>query len=150
MSNFLCARGTVVNSLGSNSAGIYKVEGLETKKGAYPLLITAISWGKRDLLLPVSCLNGVKIIYSFGPGFGEVVVRGNILLGPLAGGAGTQNLQGLIDWFEGKRVSKSRKPVQLSILRQGAVRAYLNTLQIAEPNPEFQTQMFAIGGVLVE
>jgi hypothetical protein len=149
--NYLCARGTVAHGLASNTAGIYKVEGLETKKGSYPLLIKSISWGKRDLLLPVACLNGVKVIYSFGPGFGEVVVRGEILLGPLAGGAGgTQNLQGLIDWFEAHRVSKSRRPVKLSIVQQGAVKAYLNTLQIAEPNQEFQTQMFAMGGVLVE
>jgi len=148
--NYLCARGTVVNGLPSNSSGIYKIEGLEAKKGSYPLLIKSIGWGKRDLLLPVACLNGVKIIYSFGSGFGDVVVRGEILLGPLAGGAGTQNLQGLVDWFESRRVSKSQKPVKLSIIHQGAVKAYLNTLQIAEPNQEFQTQMFAMGGILVE
>ena len=148
--NYLCARGTVVNGLPAGGSGIYKVEGLETKKGSYPLLISSISWGKRDILLPVPCLNGVKVIYSFGPGFGEVVIRGQILLGPLAGGGGTRNLQGLVDWFEQRRVSKSKKPVKLSIVGQGAVKAYLNTLQIAEPNQEFQTQMFAMGGVLVE
>jgi hypothetical protein len=150
MNDYLCARGTVVNGLPKNAAGIYAVAGLESKKGAYPLLITGISWGKRDLLLPVACLNGVKVIYSFGEGFGDVVVRGQILLGPQAGQGSTSHLQGLIDWFQSKRSAKSKAPVKLSILRSGAVRAYLTSLQIAEADSQFHVQNFAMGGVLVE
>lgn len=150
MSEFLCARGTVVNGLPKNSAGIYAVSGLESKKGAYPLLITGISWNKRDILLPVACLNGVKVLYSFGESFGDVVVRGQILLGPQAGKGGTSHVQGLVDWFQGNRSSKSKKPVKLSILRSGAVRAYLNSLQIAEADPQNHVLNFAMGGVLVE
>ncbi len=150
MTNYLCARGSVVNGLPKNSAGVYSVDGLESKKGQYPLLITGISYDKKDMILPVTCLNGVKVLYSFGEGFGQVVVRGQILLGPQAGGGSTSHLQGLIDWFQSKRVSKSRTPVKLSILRSGAVRAYLNSLQIAEADPQFHIQQFAMGGVLVE
>jgi hypothetical protein len=150
MSDYLCARGTVINGLPRGSAGIYAVEGLESKKGDYPLLITGISWDKRDLLLPVACLNGVKVIYSFGEGFGQVLVRGQILLGPQVGQGSTSHLQGLIDWFQSKRSAKGKRPVKLSILRSGAVRAYLNSLQIADADPQFHVQNFALGGVLVE
>lgn len=150
MNNYLCARGSVINGLPKNGAGIYAVSGLESKKGQYPLLITGISFDKQDLLLPVACLNNVKVLYSFGEGFGQVVIRGQILLGPQAGGGSTSHVQGLIDWFQSKRVSKSRTPVKLSVLRSGAVRAYLNSLQIAEADSQFHIQQFAMGGVLVE
>lgn len=150
MNTYLCARGSVVNGLPQNSAGIYAVDGLESKKGEYPLMITGISFDKHDLLLPVACLNSVKVIYSFGEGFGQVVVRGQILLGPQAGGGGTSHVKGLIDWFQSKRSARARSPVKLSVLRSGAVRAYLNSLQIAEADAQFHVLHFALGGVLVE
>lgn len=150
MENYLCARGTVVNGLPTSTPGIYSVAGLESKKGDYPLLIDAITFDKKDSLLAVACLNNVKVVYSFGEAFGDVVVRGTLLLGPLTSNVGTRHLQSLIDWFQANRVSASKAPVKMSIARQGAIRAYLNALRIAEPNPQFHTQAFVIGGVLVE
>ena len=71
-------------------------------------------------------------------------------MGPVVGGAATNNIQALIDWFQTNRASASQTTVSMSILNQGAIRAYLDTLTIGEPNAEFQIQPFAIGGILVE
>lgn len=149
-SSYLCPRGSVINTLSRNQAGIYTLEGLENKKGDYPLLITSVAYNKQDIVSTVSCLNNVKVIYSFGEEFGGVAVAGQILLGPVSTGASTNQLQGLLSWFASNRVSKSKRPVQASILQTGAIRFYLHSLRIGEPNVQFHVQPFLLSGVLVE
>lgn len=147
MSDYLCARGTVINSTPNNSSGAYAVEGLESMKGDYPLLIDSVNFNKNDILLPVACLGNFKVLYSFGQGFGSVQIVGTILLGPNADGS---KFGSLIDWFEQHRSSKSGTPVNVSVLSAGAVKVYLSGLSISDADPNFNTQRFALTGVLVE
>lgn len=149
-SSILCARGTVL-SYGSKSKGIYDIAGLTTKKGDYPLLIDSVTFGKKDIMLMMSCLNNVKVIYSFGQDFGNVAILGKILLGPIAGGGKSEHMRGLLNWFETNRSSKKKKPVSVSILGQErAEKFYLQSLQLGDPVTEFHIQPFVISGILLE
>jgi hypothetical protein len=144
MSTFFPDRGTVYR-IGGRGVGLYQVEGLTHPN----ILITGIPSGGQDLIFRNHTLNGKRIIYSMGPGFGESAITGDLLLGA-GNGCGARNLiSTLTGWFEANRVSNKRGPVSVSVGNR-AFKLYVTSMVLAQSDPELNIQSFAFQGTTAE
>jgi hypothetical protein len=144
VSTFFPARGTIYR-VGGSGTGLYRVQGL-----AHPnILLTGVPSGGQDLIFRNHTLNGKRIIYSLGPGFGESAITGELLLGPNNGCGSSNLLSTLVSWWERNRVSTKRGPVSVSAGNR-AFKLYVTSLVLAQPDPELNIQGFALQGTTAE
>ncbi len=113
-----------------------------------PILIMGIELGQQDIVSPVSCLNNVKLFYTFGQSFGNVMIRGEMLLGPL-GSVQSDGVRILNDFFNQQRVSNLKRATTFSIA-QTAYQMYMTGLQIGQVDVEFHVLPFVFTGVLID
>lgn len=113
-----------------------------------PILIMGIELSQQDIVSPVSCLGNVKIFYTFGQAFGNVMIRGEMLLGPL-GSVQSDGVRLLSDFFNQQRVSNLKKATTFSIA-QTAYQMYMTGLQIGQVDIEFHVLPFVFTGVLID
>ncbi len=135
MSQFFPSSGCVYAPAGTG-AGAYALSGLQS---SVPILITGAQVMDTDLILPVVCLNGVRIVYAFGQNFGEAGVNGLALLG--SGGA--NNAESLKSFVDGKRTSAGGTTAYLST-PLGGFKVYVTGLSLGSPDSDFQIQPFVI------
>lgn len=98
-----------------------------------------------DVVAPVITTEDLKVLYVFGKSFGRVSVQGNILLGQASNPP--TKLTAVQTWFQSNRVSTSKKPVNLSIAKQ-AYSVFFTGMTLGGSDPEFNTQSFALEGVI--
>ena len=147
---FLPARGTVYNYQMKNSTGkgMYWIDTMPSGKGNYPILIKGVEISDVDLVGPMTLLNGFKALYSFGRDFGNAVIHGEVLLGPTASTATAMG--DLINFFEAYRISKTNKPVNVSVPGGKAYKTFLTGLALGMPDVQYHTQSFAICGIIAD
>lgn len=115
---------------------------------AFPILISGIATTQNDIVSQVSCLENVKILYTFGQNFGQLIIRGEVLMGP-AGEIKKQAVQQLEDYFWKYRVSTRGLPVMVSIA-DNAFYAYLVGMEIHDVMTDFHILPFVLYGVLLD
>lgn len=145
---FAAGRGCVYHNAGG-SAGWYKLEGLGDNDPS--ILVMGSEITDSDIVLPESCVDNKKVLYVFGQKFGDVRVAGTILCGPGGErGAGGTAYDAVLTWFQGARVTKTKKPVSLSTPGQKSYKIYILGLSFAIPDAEFHTQPFLIYGMIAD
>ena len=139
---FASSRGCVYAPNSRGGQGSYAVEGLDRGSAESPILILGADLKDSDIVLPVSTLNGIKIIYTFGEAWGDATILGLALLG-----SGDSSLKRLTSWFKGKRSSagESAQTVNLST-PGGPYKLYIHAFGLAQPDEKFNTQPFMIYG----
>lgn len=114
------------------------------------ILIMGVQLGKRDIVSQVPCLNNAKVLYSFGQNFGDVAIRGEVLLGAVGQkDSAQQGVKSLTDFFESNRVSRSLMPIAVSVASH-AFYVYLTGLVIHDIDPEFHVMPFVMMGTLLD
>jgi hypothetical protein len=111
------------------------------------VLIDSATVRDRDIVSPVSGLGNSKIIYVFGTAVGDVDISGRILLGP--SGRATNGISKIKDYFESKRVFKSRGGVNLSV-PGAAYKIQLIGFALGAADPFFNIQQFVISGIIAD
>jgi len=120
----------------------------KNSQAATPVLIMGIEISQTDIVSAVSCLNNIKVFYTFGQAFGNVVIRGEMLLGPL-GSIQSDGVRILNDYFHSQRVSNLKKATTFSVA-QTAYKMYMTGLMIGNVDVEFHVLPFVISGVLID
>jgi len=159
----LSARGTfyLVKLAATYGPGIYSIDELTREvtaagdnafrrpgESTSPILLTSVEFNQVDITSQVPCLNNVKVFYSFGQNFGQVVISGEVLLGPL-GDMSYAGVDRLVSFFWRNRVSVKRKPVAVSVANNSYF-VYLTGLRIGQVNPDFHIMPFVMFGTLLD
>lgn len=113
-----------------------------------PILLTSVEFNQVDITSQVPCLNNVKVFYSFGQNFGQVVIQGEVLLGPL-GDLSYAGVERLVSFFWRNRVSVKRQPVAISVA-DNAYFVYLTGLRIGQVVADFHIMPFVMFGTLLD
>lgn len=135
MAQFFPAAGCVYSPTGTG-AGAYALSGL---RSSVPILITGGQVMDTDLILPVVCLNNIRIMYSFGANFGDAAVSGIALLGA----GGSNKAESLKSYVDGKRTSGAGSQAYLST-PLGGFKVYVTGFSLGAPDSDFQIQPFVI------
>lgn len=142
--NFIFPARGFVHVIGGRQPGIYKVEGLDHEG----VLITGVDRSDEDIIQRQQSINGLRILYTAGPAFGEIGIAGDILLGT-AEAANKTRVSAISRWFQAHRTSGlSRKGVRLSIGDEGLLVAP-HRLTLSQADPELNIQSFFIQGSVV-
>ena len=133
---------------GGSSAGFFALNPSISSPTTSPVLILGASLEDPDVLVPRSTLDGFRIVYSFGPGFGSVNILGVALLGNENGGG--KGFASVMQWFQQNRASAKKKPVQLSLPGKVSYNVLISGLAVGQTDPRFNTQQFMLGGIIAE
>lgn len=142
------AKGCVHFVRRDSTAGFYSLRPPLAGTEEAPIILDGAEYTTRDNLFAVSTLDKSQFVYTFGKDFGDYVISGRVLLGK--SDSGKTGLTPLISWFEANRVSNNSQLVALQYPSAQSVNLIVNALSIGRPDPEFNIQMFAIRGILVE
>lgn len=162
----LSARGTFYQvKLASNyGPGVYSIDELTREvtapdftgpslfrrpgEATSPILLTGVEFNQVDITSQVPCLDNVKVFYSFGQNFGQVVISGEVLLGPL-GDINYDGVDRLISFFWKNRVSEKRQAIAVSVANNSYF-VYLTGLRISRVDPDFHIMPFVMFGTLLD
>lgn len=154
--NFLTGAGLVVSTKEGRSS-CYDIQGalgeVLTSTGVQSggvLLLNDVAIADQDLLAEVPAVDGYRIIFRFGKGFGSVTIRGTIYLGPVDCSSMSMSLlvQKLDDAFEKARISNKDTPEMVSIAGGQAYPFYPIKLEKGNANPIFNAITFTITGII--
>lgn len=151
--NILPSRGCVYSVESDKAEGFYSVKGLShgsQSPSDRPILVRAISFEDKDITSPITTLGGVRVIYRFGKGIGNVRISGEILMGPAGDAGNAQSQSDVITFFESHRVSVRDEPVIATLPGGRGVQAYLYGLLMGDMDPATHTQPFLITGYLAD
>ena len=154
--NFLTGAGLVVSRKETRSSA-YSIQGslgevltsLGVQSGSV-LLLNDVAITDQDLLAEVPAVDGYRIIFRFGKGFGTVSIRGTIYLGPVdCKGKGKSSIVAkLDDAFEKARISNKDTPEMVSIAGGQAYPFYPIKLEKGNANAVFNAITFTITGII--
>lgn len=143
MEIFASSKGCVFVPSPRGGGGAYALEGLDRGSAESPILIQGADLHDADILLPVSLLDGGKILYTFGRAWGDVSVAGVVLLGS----AGDGSLKKVKSWFESRRVGGSTDPRPVNLSTPGGpYKLYIHAFGLGMPDAEFHIQPFMVYG----
>ena len=151
MQTFFPARGCVykVSDPTKANVGFYNLKGLKSPGNAANILIQGVDLEHSDIVQQVVGLDNSKTLYTFGTAFGTVAVYGEILMGP-GGSTGDDGFGTVLEFFNDNRVSKSKKPVILSMPDSTTISVYLRGLSIGRIDPEYHIQPFVFVGAIAD
>lgn len=147
-STYFPSRGCIykVDSGGGGSSAFISLNPALTGSGNSPIILDSASITQKDLVVPKPTLGDMKIMYSFGEDFGDVQVRGTILLGEV--GQSSSGFSPVSSYFESNKASKKKAPISVSV-GQKAFNFYLSTLVVGEIDAQFNIQRFILAGIQV-
>lgn len=115
-----------------------------------PVLFTGLRVSERDIFGAVSCLNNVKVFYTFGQNFGDVTISGEILLGNFDDReTAASTVASLADFFWKYRVSNRKYPVTVSALSEKFL-VYLVGMDFLDISLDTHILPFILHGVLLD
>jgi len=123
---------------------------LSSEQSDVPILLQGVPRRLGDINAPVSCLNNIKVFYTFGQSFGAISIKGIVLLGP----SGDMNSGEKIieDYFQKNRSSVRSEPLQLSRSVGGdpATPFFLINMRIDKANTQLHILPFEFEGIVIE
>jgi hypothetical protein len=148
MANFLSSRGCIYKYTPADGAGKGFYDLQQLRANVPDCLLVGVDLNDVDIVSPVATLDGKRILYTFGQGFGDVRISGELLLGP-AGSQGAANIGKLVKWFNAARVSQLKRGISLSVGSSG-YKVYVQQMSIAQMDPELHVQPFGIVAMIAD
>lgn len=153
MNTYMPTRGTVYQVTGQGQKK-YELDPnpFKTQKGggpdtlAYGIIFTGFSVNEEEVTSKVACLNDQRVMYTFGKGFGDITVVGEILCGATDGVGGGESE--IVKYYEDNRVSKLKKQITLSGPSGFKAEFFLVGLSILQYNTQLEIINFRLQGVL--
>jgi hypothetical protein len=121
---------------------------LDATQSESPILITGVEFNQSDITSQVACLNNAKVFYSYGQNFGQVMIAGEVLLGPL-GNISEQGIRRVADYFWTSRVSNRKLPVRVSVGTTPYF-VYLTGMKMARIDENYHILPFVLLGTLLD
>ena len=113
------------------------------------ILFTGYSLVEKEIVAKNACLNDQRVMYTFGKGFGDIIVTGEMLLGIPEGKSKIENE--LQEYYEAQRVhTKKEEPLTLTGPSGFTKEFYLVGLSIMQYNVALEILGFRLTGVLAE
>ena len=149
MTSFFPSRGCVYtfSQSGASPKGFYALQPALTGADGSPILLTGIAIEEKDIVAAKVTMSGYKVLFSFGPDFGNAVISALVLLGSPDAGAG-QGLGAAINYFETNRVSKNQTPITASLPGNVAYMIYLTSLAVGDPDPKYNVLPIRFTGIV--
>lgn len=154
MNTYMSTRGTVYKIKGQG-AKKYELDpnpfktqksGQDTLK--YGIIFTGFSVNEEEVTSKVACLNDQRVMYTFGKGFGDITVVGEILCGAVDGAGGGE--AEIVKYYEDNRVAQLKKQVTLSGPSGFKAEFFLVGLSILQYNTQLEIINFRLQGVLAK
>lgn len=152
--DYLAGHGAVLPMKGESARGVRIQSGGSALwppevKGAV-ITVEDVTLGDKDIHIPVTTVDNFHVLYKFGQDFGEIAVTGTIALGCGASSTKAEAIKKAQETFNSFRLSKTDKPVDVSMERGGGKwRAVFTRFDITRSNPAFQTVQYALRGLIV-
>ena len=148
MIEFFSEAGSIYKVPDNNKGGsgsIYKIEGLETGyKECGLMLINQITIGTEHIASPKLALNKLRGIFAFGEAWSPVSVNITAYIG--TNGDKNRFIASLTKWYDSSNITKTLKPVNVSILGMGAKKVYFNSFRLVNTDPVFHSISFTLSG----
>jgi hypothetical protein len=126
----------------------FKQEKAKQDTLAYAIIFTGFTLNEQEVTAKVSCLNDQRVMYTFGKGFGDISVSGEVLCGaPEDQGGGEQ---ALVEYYETNRVGVLKSPITLSGPKGFTAEFFLTGLTISQYNTQLEILNFRFNGVLAK
>lgn len=152
MSTLFPAKGCFYRVEGPTKGESYYKLDPPLRGGDIPIIILNVRENLSDITTPMSCLENVKILYTFGQAIGQVTIGGEVLLGPSGGIKAGESI--LDEYFSKNRSSNSGRPVKLSKLGStgsgGAIPIYLTSMRKGRVDPQTHVLDFQISGFFLD
>jgi hypothetical protein len=146
--NFLSSRGAVYKAI-SGKVNKFKITpDFRKTSGKYATLFTGYNIAEQEIVAQAACLNDLRVMYTFGKGFGNIQVTGEMLLG--APEANSSIESSLYDYYNKNRVSKLKAPISISLGAGGSIKFFLIGLNINQYNVDYELLPFNLQGVIQE
>ena len=146
--NFVTSKGCICHTKIGGYSGIYQLGSLsqcqQRKTGL--ILIDSVDISKVDAVTPKDALDDKHALYIYGKSFGQVAVHGTAYLGKADATDAESVIGSINDWFNQNRVSKTKKPVELSIAKAFKGPVYVTKLRFGQADPRLNTIKFTIEG----
>tara|TARA_Y100001972_G_C7648619_1_gene326046 strand:+ start:1339 stop:1803 length:465 start_codon:yes stop_codon:yes gene_type:complete len=152
MSDYMSTRGTVyvIEGKGAKKYELdpnpFKTEGGKGDTLEYGIIFTGFQLNEQEVTAKVACLNDQRVMYTFGKGFGDIAVVGEILCGAADGTGGGE--KEIVDYYEENRVATKKEALTLSGPAGFTVEFYLTGLSILQYNTQLEIINFKLIGVL--
>lgn len=149
---FLQSRGCLaeVKIKDCNTSGLYSVADLPAYQltDGQILFIDTIDVTHEDAALPKDALNDKHALYLYGTTFSKMSIRGTIFFGEVCKGSSGNIIQILTNWFNTNRVTKSKKPVNVSISDKYKASVFIVALNFGQADPRLNSIKFTIHGLV--
>jgi len=122
-------------------SGLFKLRPDINVTGGGKLILQGPTSGGREIVQTEVTLDGEKILYTYGSGWGDVAVRGRILLGDSS--SARANIGKIEDYFKTNRVSALQNSISLSMGNE-ALELFLVNHSIGNVDPVFHYLDFSL------
>jgi len=151
--NWLSTRGAIYHYSPGAKGDKYSLEPDVFKKQTpyTAILFTGYSLNETEIVAKNACLNDQRVMYTFGKGFGDITVNGEILIGaPSTEGSDSESK--LLEFYEENRVSnKKKETLKLSVANESEIIPfYLVGMSIMQYNVALEILGFRLIGVLAK
>ena len=146
--NFLSSRGAVYRAVKSKASKFKITPDFRETNEKYATIFTGYNLSENEIVAQAACLNDLRVMYTFGKGFGNIQVNGEMLLG--APEANSSIESALYDYYNTNRVSKLKEPISISLGAGGSIKFFLIGLNINQYNVDFELLPFSLVGVIQE
>tara|TARA_B100002019_G_scaffold291014_1_gene310052 strand:- start:572 stop:1036 length:465 start_codon:yes stop_codon:yes gene_type:complete len=154
MSDYMPARGTVYLVKGKGNKK-YKLdpdpftnEGGPGDTLSYGIIFTGYQLTEQEITAKIACLNDQRVMYTFGKGFGDITINGEVLCGATDGSGGGE--KALLDYYEENRVNIKKEALTLSGPKGFTAEFFLTGLTIVQYNTQLEILNFRFQGVLAK
>lgn len=148
MTLFRSAKGCVYTVRRGSSRGFYDLRPALRGSAGAPILMDGVDGGEQDSIYRAVTLEKKKYLYVFGDDFGEISIKGLALLGKSDSGGAT--FSKIDSYFQKHRVSRSSKPILVSLPGNSHLRCYLHQWAIGAPDHQFHAQPFMFRATAVK
>lgn len=151
---FIPSSGAVIgvdNSTASKSYIEIRPSIKEDPKSNGVILLDDFLLGSTDNAIPKSALEDKHAVYLYGKTFTPAELSGTIYLGckdtnDSNGEKSKTSINTVKKWFNENRVSKTKKPIKISLLNNNKYQVFIISLQFSNPDPKFNAVKFIIKG----
>jgi hypothetical protein len=152
--SFFPARGCVF-IVGKTRGGSFRLSPELKGTDKSPILVQGADFGVNEAFSKQTTLTGRRFLYAFGQEMGDITINLLLLLGSaeadVNGGAPEAAAwKSLLEYYQAHCLSKSDEPVQVSMPGNVAKSCFLIGLRMSPPDPEFNTAVAQLIGVVAE